>query len=373
MPQKKRPAARRRKKRVSRFEKMIPYVIVGIFTYTLYATQFFHFFYDSQREAQRSHFHQETEVNFLFNFSTPQDVMELAGNLQLYFAQLMTGVDMNQLFSFLDDGLGFNGIMGRDRPARPHQGEPGQPEGFRFTRVPQVREDNLRYDPETFGPIAPRPPSDPSRPLIFVYNSHPWENVGQPHAHSRACEDFRCLNVEEMGQWFVDTFNDNGLPAIFQHRSPWEVSLERRWDASARAYDASRVVVEEAIAQYDSLNFFFDIHRDSPGAAITEVVLDGRQYARIMMVIGTRNPYMDQNLAIAEEITQRLEEKRPGITRPVRFLGGVRHNGLYNQDLSAGAQLFEIGGYESTRESASNSMEVLAEVLMEMIWENDWD
>ena len=74
--------------------------------------------------------------------------------------------------------------------------------------------------------------------------------------------------------------------------------------------------------------------------------VDGRQAAQVMIICGCDNgptvqlPDWRQNLRVAAAWERAMEGMYPGFTRPVLF--SYR---FYNQDLTTGSLLIEIGGH----------------------------
>ena len=353
---------RKRRSKKTKFQqkmdKWTPYFIVVLFTYTLYTTQFFHFFSQSQKEAHENHLQQENELSFIFNFSTPQDVMDLMMNLQMYFTQIITNIDLNQMYSYLHDGFGFSGnVRNRNEIRTP------QPTEYRF-----VRRENFRFDEED---LTSNPHETPisDAPLVYIYNSHPTEMIGTIESLAHIEGE---MSVIDMSHRMAEEFESFGINSIVETRclqtEMAERGLGRRW------YDASRIFLEETIHQYDSLEFFFDLHRDAITHNLATVEHEGKSYARVMMVIGNDNPEGHLgNLAMAETIMNELEERVPGISRGVRPQGGLGHDGIYNQDLGDTVQLFEIGSYGTTVEEAENTINALSGVLAEYIIDGSFD
>jgi len=358
---KKKTQLKRRSKK-TKFQQMLdrwtPYCIVVLFMYTLYTTQFFYFFSHSQREAHENHLRQESELSLIFNFSTPQDVMDLMMNLQMYFTQIMTNIDLNQMYSYLHDGFGFSGnVQNGDKVITP------QPTEYRF-----VRRENFRFDEED---LTSNPHETPvsDEPLVYIYNSHPTEMIGTIESLAHIEGE---MSVIDMSHRMAEEFESFGINSIVETRclqtEMAERGLGRRW------YDASRIFLEETIHQYDSLEFFFDLHRDAIPHNLATVEFEGNSYARVMMVIGKDNPEGHLgNLAMAEAIMNELEDRVPGISRGVRPQGGLGHDGIYNQDLGDTVQLFEIGSYGTTVEEVENTIKVLSGVLAEYIKDGGFD
>lgn len=133
------------------------------------------------------------------------------------------------------------------------------------------------------------------------------------------------------------------------------------------AYVRSQETAQALLRQYPDVRFLFDIHRDSPGREVTATTVAGRPAARIMIVLGSPyqvGPNWARNRALADRVAQVMEERYPGLLRKV-LVADAR----YNQHLSPGALLFEVGGVENTLDEALYSARLLADVLATVIVE----
>lgn len=92
--------------------------------------------------------------------------------------------------------------------------------------------------------------------------------------------------------------------------------------------------------------------------------LDGQPTAQVMIIAGCNNggtvqlPNWRLNLCFAAKWEERMEMLYPGLTRPV--LCGYR---FYNQDVSPGALLIEIGGHANTVQQAVRAGQYAAKAL----------
>ena len=82
-----------------------------------------------------------------------------------------------------------------------------------------------------------------------------------------------------------------------------------------------------------------------------------------MLVVGTDrgnrvHPNWEKNFALALRLQALLERTSPGITRPL----SIRPQ-RFNQDLSTGALLIEIGGAGNTRQEALAAIDILAQSI----------
>ena len=86
-----------------------------------------------------------------------------------------------------------------------------------------------------------------------------------------------------------------------------------------------------------------------------------------MFVIGTdgggsEHPNWVQNLKIAIKIQEKANEMYPGLFRPI-----IVRNSRYNQHVSKGACIIEVGATANTLSESLLSMQCLANVLEELL------
>ena len=92
----------------------------------------------------------------------------------------------------------------------------------------------------------------------------------------------------------------------------------------------------------------------------------GQTVAQLMMVVGTdanglKHPHWPQNMALAAKMHALLEKSCPGICRPISF-----RNQRFDQDLSAGAMLIEVGSAGNDRQEALAAVEILGQAIIEL-------
>lgn len=133
------------------------------------------------------------------------------------------------------------------------------------------------------------------------------------------------------------------------------------------SYDRSRETVKNILEQYPSVKIVLDIHRDAierDGERIAPVTeINGKKAAQIMIICGcddgTMNmPNCAENFKLACLMQSGFERDYPTLTRPVLF--DYRH---YNQDLTTGSLLIEVGGHANTLEQAKYSGELIGKSL----------
>ena len=135
------------------------------------------------------------------------------------------------------------------------------------------------------------------------------------------------------------------------------------------AYENARQAISSVLEENPSVCLVLDLHRDAAEdengkQKYSAVTLDGQSCARLMLVMGSDKgsfsyPAWEKNLAVAVKLQACLEQKYPGLCKPVK-LGSSR----YNQDLSTGALLIEVGTAGNSHSEALLAAEYLAEGIL---------
>ena len=135
------------------------------------------------------------------------------------------------------------------------------------------------------------------------------------------------------------------------------------------SYDVSRPAIKQAMAENRDLQYFFDVHRDSQPHKVTTAKINEKDYARTIFIIGGEHAKYEQNLKLATDLHNLLEEKYPGLSRGVTKKQGEGTNGKFNQDLSENAILIEMGGPENSLEEVYRTTEAVAEIFSKYYWQ----
>ena len=111
------------------------------------------------------------------------------------------------------------------------------------------------------------------------------------------------------------------------------------------------------------------MHRDALGSNSSyapRVKIGDDVAAQIMFVIGTDGGGLEhsnwkRNLKTAIKIQEKANEMYPGLFKPI-----ILRNSRYNQHVSDGACIIEVGATGNTLEQCNTSMKYLAKVLEEV-------
>ena len=190
---------------------------------------------------------------------------------------------------------------------------------------------------------------DSAAPQVLIMHTHATEDYRlsaglwfTPGDGARSTD--RSINMCAVGRVMADTLNAAGICTLHDETL-------NDYPSYTGSYANSRAVVQQYLAQYPSIKVVLDVHRDAiereNGTRCAPVCsIDGRQAAQVMIICGCDNgtsvqlPAWRQNLRFAAAWERSMEAKYPGLTRPVLF--SYR---FYNQDLTTGSLLIEIGGH----------------------------
>ncbi|WP_407269498.1 stage II sporulation protein P [Radiobacillus sp. PE A8.2] len=209
------------------------------------------------------------------------------------------------------------------------------------------------------------------RQVVFVYNTHNRESF-LPYFPEGTIPDEAFdseVNITNVSDRLAKTLEEKGIGTQVDDTDIGAILREREWNYSSQSYQASKPVVEAALANNKDIAYVFDLHRDSMGRDVTTKTINGQVFARTMFVIGTENPNYEQNLQLATKLHELLEKKYPGLSRGVETYGGPGKNGVYNQDVSSNALLVEVGGVGNNLDELYRSADALADVFSSYYWD----
>ena len=196
-------------------------------------------------------------------------------------------------------------------------------------------------------------------PTVLILHTHTTESytkTGQDYRETASCrtlaEDYNMLSV---GQLVVEVLAEYGITAL-QYRSFHD------YPSYNGSYTDARKSIREYLEDYPSIALVLDLHRDASegagGQLRTVASVEGQTAAQLMLVLGTNHEDYEENLSLALKLHAQLESQCPGITRPLQLRAA-----RFNQDLSPGALLVEVGAAGNTHAEALLAARELAKAI----------
>lgn len=197
-------------------------------------------------------------------------------------------------------------------------------------------------------------------PTVLIISSHATESYDPKAEPYTATSAYRTLDTERnmisIGTHVADLLEKAGIHVIHD-------TTLHDYPSYNDSYIASRKTVQQYLKQYPSIRLVLDLHRDATDENAvqldTSAVVDGQESAQLMLVVGTRQEDWQSNMSLAVKLTALLEKQHPGITRPISF-----RTQRFNQDLSPGALLVEVGAAGNSRQEALTAAKVLADAII---------
>lgn len=173
-------------------------------------------------------------------------------------------------------------------------------------------------------------------------------------------------NMIAVGKIIADKLNAAGIKTVHAtdiHDSPQYTG----------AYDRSGETVQKYLKKYPDIQVVLDIHRD----AITNtdkskvkptVEINGKKAAQIMIINGCQDGNIDNypdwqiNMRFALKLQQQIEKDNKGLARPLYFTCKE-----YNQRLTHGSLLIEMGSEANTLDEAKYSAELISKSLITLL------
>ena len=206
-------------------------------------------------------------------------------------------------------------------------------------------------------------------PMVLIYHTHTTESyVAEKTGRYDDSFNFRTTepdkNMVSVGDAIAEQLAAAGIGVVHAR----EIHDFPVWTGS---YSNSAETIRSVLEQYPEICIALDIHRDaiSDGKTVIAPVaeVNGKQSAQIMIISGCDDgtmgmPDYRKNFHFASRLQETAETMFPGFTRPILF-----DYRKYNQDLTAGSLLIEVGSQGNTLEEARYAGELVGQALSETI------
>ncbi len=202
-------------------------------------------------------------------------------------------------------------------------------------------------------------------PLVLIVHTHGTECYSDSTQDGSVRTTDKSKNVVRVGKELSDILNLYGIPTVHSETMHDEISY-------ITSYQSSRKEIAGMLELYPTIKYVIDLHRDAiPNDAGSRVkplaTINGEDCAQIMLVMGTNagggnHPYFKDNLTVASHLQRRLNELYPSLARPINV-----RSAIFNQNLTKGSLLLEVGSDANTLDEALSAVRLFARGFAETV------
>lgn len=165
-------------------------------------------------------------------------------------------------------------------------------------------------------------------------------------------------NVIRVGDALTDALRKHGLEVIHD-RSIYD------YPSYTGSYTRCGEAIGQYLEKYPSISIVIDLHRDAIGSGdvVYKTIAEDENTpcAQTMFVVGTddsglEHPNWKENLKLALYLQAAVHTAHPTLQRPIKLV-----QERYNQQLTAGSLILEVGSNGNTLAEALNAIELFAE------------
>ena len=206
--------------------------------------------------------------------------------------------------------------------------------------------DNIKFDKTVYKEVNKK--KNKGKKIIYVYNTHQTEEY-------KTIENYNLTPTVYTAAYILkDMLKEYNIDVVVEDKNMVNELRNRKLNYND-SYDISREWLESLNNEYD---LYIDLHRDSIKYEYSNILVDEKDYAKIMFVVGLNHDYKN-NMIVVDKLINEIEKINKSISRG-KFL---RKSSKFNQDYNPNCILIELGGPESTYESLINSLEVLSSAI----------
>lgn len=201
-----------------------------------------------------------------------------------------------------------------------------------------------------------------SEPRVLIIHTHGTEAYLDTAEDANSRSKDTSKNIVRVGEELQKVLTSYGIPTIHSRTMHDEVSY-------VNAYANSKKEAKQYLEKYPSIKYIIDVHRDALGTETSPVKtyteINGKKTAQLMFVMGTNaaggnHPNYEKNLTTAAHLYKEANVLFPSLMRPVSIRPII-----FNQDLTVGSMILEVGSNANTLEEAISAVRMFGRVLAE--------
>ena len=203
---------------------------------------------------------------------------------------------------------------------------------------------------------------------IIIYHTHTCESYTPKENNNYvASGNFRTIDlnysVVRVGTELANNLQARNFNVI--HNTTYH-----DYPAYTGSYTRSLSTIKNILNENKNAEFVIDLHRDALGSDSSyapSLKIGEEKVAQIMFVMGTDGGGLEHNdwlynFKLAIKIQEKANEMYPGLFKPI-----ILRDSRYNQHVTKGACIIEVGATGNTLEECNGSMKYLANVIAEVM------
>ena len=210
-----------------------------------------------------------------------------------------------------------------------------------------------------------------SEPQVLILHTHATESYLRHNENYYTDTDLarttdNAYNMVALGKIISDRLNEAGIVTLHD-------TTQHDYPSYSESYSRAAKTICRYTEKYPSIKIVIDLHRDAIAANDTDKVkvtteINGKKAAQIMLVMGSQSgsvknfPNWKENLKLATKLQQTIEVMYPSLARSIHFMPKN-----YNESLTNGSMLIEIGTDGNTLDEAKYSAELLSNALINLL------
>ena len=199
-------------------------------------------------------------------------------------------------------------------------------------------------------------------PQVLIIHTHTTESY---YEQDRSVDETK--NITAVGNVIAEKLTAGGIETIHD-------TTVHDYPSYNGAYTRSAATAKSNLASYPGIKVILDVHRDAVASADGSKLkltadINGEKAAQVMFVVGTdaqlTHDGWQENLKLALKLQRAANEMYPGLMRPIDL-----REQRFNQQLSLGSIIIEIGTNGNTLDEAKKGGELIGDVLVKVLSEN---
>ena len=221
-----------------------------------------------------------------------------------------------------------------------------------FNVMDMVKKEDIPYrevdvEPDDIVEVPQQPIG--SQKSIYIYSTHQQEGYKDQNT------------VLEASAYLGKLLGEAGYEVVVEDRNFTE-ELNTLGLNYNQSYQISRNAITDAVMEHQGFDLMIDFHRDSVPRESSYIEASGKNYAKMMIVLGGLSSHFSNIQNQAMTLLDKTNQLQSGIMKNI-----LVREAYYNQDISDNMLLIEVGSEENYYDEVIHSLDILAKSIDEMM------